>query len=46
MANDKQYSTTGIYRYEWIFGPGFLGYGEPQVTRQIIEQMQLRGGIR
>ncbi len=46
MANDKQYSTTGIYRYEWIFGPGFLGYGEPQVTRQIIEQMQWKPGTR
>ncbi|WP_027370921.1 methyltransferase domain-containing protein [Desulfovermiculus halophilus] len=46
MANDKQYSTTGIYRYEWIFGPGFLGYGEPQVTRQIIEEMNWQPGIR
>ena len=46
MAKDEQYSTTGIYRYEWIFGPGFLGYGEPQVTREIIEQMQWPPGTR
>jgi len=46
MAKDEQYSLTGIYRYEWIFGPGFLGYGEPQVTREIIEQMQWAPGTR
>ena len=46
MATDKQYSSTGIYRYEWIFGPGFLGYGEPQVTRQIIDSMQWAPGTR
>ena len=46
MAKDEQYSLTGIYRYEWIFGPGFLGYGEPQVTREIIDQMQWAPGTR
>ncbi|MBS3779539.1 MAG: methyltransferase domain-containing protein, partial [Desulfovermiculus sp.] len=46
MAKDEQYSLTGIYRYEWIFGPGYLGYGEPQVTREIINQMQWAPGTR
>jgi phosphoethanolamine N-methyltransferase len=46
MANSEQYSLTGIYRYEWIFGPGFLGYGEPQVTREIIDKMNWSPGTR
>ncbi len=46
MASGEQYSLTGIYRYEWIFGPGFLGYGEPQVTKEIIDTMNWSPGTR
>ncbi|MFP4285861.1 MAG: methyltransferase domain-containing protein [Desulfovermiculus sp.] len=46
MANSDQYSLTGIYCYEWMFGPNFLGYGEPQATRNIINQMDWKPGIR
>lgn len=41
MSQDEQYSTTGIFRYEWIFGHGFLGYGEPHATRKLFQQMEL-----
>ncbi len=46
MAQGEQYSTTGIFRYEWIFGPGFLGYGEPQATRNLYQQLELPSQAR
>lgn len=45
MSNETQYSMTGILRYEWIFGHGFLGYGEPEVTRELIRQMNWPPGL-
>ncbi len=45
MSGD-QYSMKGILRYEWIFGHGFLGYGEPGVTRKLIENTKWPSGCR
>lgn len=45
MSGD-QYSLTGILRYEWIFGYGFLGYGEPGVTRDLIKTIHWPSGCR
>ncbi len=44
--SSEQYSLTGILRYEWIFGYGFLGYGEPGVTRNLIEAINWPSGCR
>ena len=46
MSSEEQYSTTGILRYEWIFGYGFLGYGEPEVTRELIKRMDWPKGLK
>ncbi|MFW6054433.1 MAG: methyltransferase domain-containing protein [Thermodesulfobacteriota bacterium] len=46
MSNEDQYSITGILRYEWIFGYGFLGYGEPEVTRELIRRMDWPDGLK
>jgi len=46
MSKKEQYSLTGIFKYEWIFGDGFLGYGEPEITTKLIEQMNWKPGTR
>lgn len=46
MSAEQQYSLNGILRYEWIFGPGFLGYGEPDVTRELISSLAWPPGTR
>jgi phosphoethanolamine N-methyltransferase len=46
MSNKEQYSLNGIFKYEWIFGDGFLGYGEPDTTKNLIEQMSWKPGTR
>jgi phosphoethanolamine N-methyltransferase len=46
MSDEQQYSLNGILRYEWIFGHGFLGYGEPDVTRELISALDWPSGTR
>lgn len=46
MSAKQQYSLNGILRYEWIFGHGFLGYGEPEVTRELVSNLNWWPGIK
>lgn len=41
-----QYSETGVKRYEWIFGEGYLSTGGFETTKEIVPHMHLTKGAK
>lgn len=44
FLNTKQYSLTGILRYEKIFGEGFISTGGIDTTREFVGYLKLKSG--
>lgn len=44
FLDQSQYSMKGIYRYEKIFGPGFVSTGGKETTENFVSRMNLKEG--
>lgn len=44
FLDKKQYSLSGVRRYEWIFGKTFLSTGGFSTTKKFIDKLQLKPG--
>ncbi len=46
FLDTQQYSSTGILRYERVYGDGFVCSGGADTTRQLVARLELQPGQR
>jgi len=46
FLDNKQYTTNGILRYEYIFGSGYISSGGGKTTEEILSSLKLKEGAK
>ncbi|CAM6096163.1 unnamed protein product [Calypogeia fissa] len=46
FLDSVQYTSTGILRYERIFGPGFVSTGGIKTTEEFVKSLDLKAGSK